>query len=1082
MSVPAEQGGPPGRPNIGPARFFGTLAAVALAIVLIKLAVVVLLAITEPRLPVWLPGLAVILLPAGLAGLATGMIVGRSLAASPVVTPRHALIAGLLVGGAVFAWDLVLERTLSGLGLPLSDWLIELLTAGSLCLAALPTAGWVLWVGLREDRFNDDGADRDLGPHIIVLAGMLALLGFFAVVSFATATAWVPERGYLETRAKIINIAGRQRMLSQRIGRYAAAANDAEGGKLAALRHSIRRLREEGQLLDGMGETLVGTSLKAAGNMPTLLQEVRERRSDLMEHADRLLVLAELRTGSAVGPRAAVQEASDELLEASERLVTALESDAAAAFKRTAMVTRNLGILLTFILIMGGMSVILPVAWIVRRQHHRLLAHAQMLAASRDETTRALRELEAYQTALDQRIIVAITDRKGIIEYANDRFCEISGYSREELVGRNHRIINSGRHPKQFFRDMWQTIARGHSWQGEICNSAKDGQPYWVDTTIVPMKDDAGRISRFLSIRYDVTGHRLAQQALRESEAHLKRAQAVAKVGSWSLDLTNGDLRWSEETHRMFGVAPGTPLTYELFLEIVHPEDREIVDEAWKHAIEGSSYSVEHRIIVDGNIRHVLERADFERDEAGRPLCATGTVQDVTERKRAEAQILWQARYDALSGLPNRRLFQECLEEALEHNRANGLRGAVIMIDLDHFKIINDTHGHSAGDKVLAEAAQRLKECVREEDLVGRFGGDEFLVLVRGIESRREASETAEKIQSALMKPFVVEGRQMILAASVGICVFPEDSVELEEILQYADAAMYDAKRAGRQSVRYFTPEMHRENLERVAITEDLRGAIERGELELHYQPIMEMPGARLDKCEALIRWRHPEKGLITPDRFIPIAQTFGLIAPIGEWVVLEAARQQHAWRAKGLDIQVSVNITADHLRFDGLTDRLIEIIRHWDVSDSIVLELTESLLINDEYNQFDRVRRIAENGIGIAIDDFGTGYSSLNYLARIPARYLKIDRTFTGKLDRERERRLVSAIIGIGHDLGMSVVAEGVETAEQVAFLMRKQCDYAQGYFFARPLPPDALLDFASRNVTGRTPAVAREARQARL
>jgi diguanylate cyclase (GGDEF)-like protein/PAS domain S-box-containing protein len=1052
----------------GPGPFLWTMGSLALAIVAIKIAAHVSLSALESGLPGPIAHLAYLFLAPILIAVISGLIVGRGLTDIPAVSTRIALVAGLLIGSAVFAWELVLASAMTPFEPVLQGPVQIAIKAGSLILVALPPAAWMLWLGMRDRADNEATDGRDFRPHIIIVSAMLALLGFFAVVGLTAAMAMFPERDRLEAYAEIMNMAGRQRMLSQQIGRYAALADTTPHGNVEQLQRAVHRMQEDANRLDQLISVVASGWPDRNGEAKLGLRELQDQRFRLWEQADRFLSIAELRRGRAVAASLPLQEASDRFLNVAERVVVLLERKAAGAFEKAASGIVNLGILLSLILVMGGLSVILPVAWIVRRQHLRLQRHAQLLASSRNEARRVLRRLEAYQAALDQRVIVAVTDLRGRIVHANDRFCEISGYSREELIGQTHRIVNSGRHSRAFFQDMWRTIAAGGCWQGELCNRAKDGSHYWLDTTIVPMKGDGDRTTHYLAIRYDITEQRQAQQALRESEAHLKRAQAVAGIGSWTLDLTTDELKWSEETHRMFGIEPGTRLSFELFLDIVHPDDRESVILAWERALTGEPYDIEHRIVVDGEVRYVQERADLEFDQLGRAVRGTGTVQDVTERKASEAQVLWQANYDALTGLPNRHLFQERLDEAMRSAIQANHVGAAVMVDLDHFKNINDTLGHNAGDAVLIETAARLRRSIRDGDIVARFGGDEFLVLLKRIDSPDDASRVAEAILSQLSAPFVVEHREMHLAASIGICLFPQDSTNLEEVLKFADAAMYAAKNSGRRTYRFFTEDVHQENIERISVIEELRHAIEDGQLELFYQPIVKLPTARVEKCEALVRWRHPEKGLLMPDRFIPVAETFGLIALIGEWAVAEALRQRLRWQARGLDMQISINMSADLVKFDDLTDLVIERISRAGASESIVLELTESLLINDQFNQFERLDRIAAAGIGIAIDDFGTGYSSLNYLTRIPAGYLKIDRAFVAKLDSERERRLVTAIIGIAHDMGMKVVAEGVETTEQLAFLIRKRCDYAQGYYFAKPLPADAFFNYATANAHG--------------
>jgi len=997
-----------------------------------------------------------VLTPIAIAAV-SALTVWVSLASHAPVKRRCAFIAGILAGGVVVAWELILRQSVGALDVTLGATSSFIFSVLSLCGAAIPPVGWMLWLGLNAGEplavsDNAQGAiEPEFRPHTLVLAGMAALLGFFAVAGLTTTLIWSDERSKIERYADLINLSGRQRMLSQQIARYAALIERQPHDYIYRMENALSHMRLDAARLDGL---IVSPSF--AENADTdqrsqALQAMIDLRRVFQDEAERYLTQVEGREKPESSRVYRIQSVADEYTDAMEGVTFILGQSTNERMLETTQKVTRFGILLIIMLVIGTLNVVLPVAWVVYHQHRRLDAHARMLVETREKAQRTLSKLLAFQSALSQKAIISVTDRHGNIEEVNDLFCRVSQYGRDELIGQNHRIINSGYHPPGFFPEMWSAIGGGRVWTNDVCNRAKDGTIYWVDTTIVPIFDRDGQINQYLSVRYDVTARRYEQEALRESEIHLKRAQAVAKVGSWSLDLPTNQLRWSDETYRIFGMPAGAPLSYEVFLAQVYPDDRLEVDKAWRQALKGGEYNVEHRVTVYGERRYVCEKADIEFDSSGRALRAIGTVHDITGQKSAEARLLWQAQYDTLTELPNRRLFQDRLEHSLNSRKRDGRTGAVLMIDLDHFKNVNDSLGHKAGDDILVAAARRLKECVRAEDTVARFGGDEFLVLLDNIEAEY-ASLVAEKIQRALVRPFEIEQRELHLGSSIGICMFPTDGETVDEILLFADAAMYAAKHAGRKSVCFYSPSINEKLQEKVSLVEELHTALAENQLGLVFQPIVDLRSDVLGKCEALIRWNHPTKGVLNPGQFIPVAEAYGLMPEIENWVIEGVVRQSDRWKSERIQAQISINISAEYLRSEQQVAHLIAVLQN-SIDTKFILEITESHLMHDEGAQFARVARLIEAGAEIAIDDFGTGYSSLSYLTRLPAKYLKIDRSFIVNLKSPLQRRLVRSVIGIAHDVGMRVVAEGVETKDQLDLLLEYDCDYAQGYLFARPL-----------------------------
>ncbi len=444
-------------------------------------------------------------------------------------------------------------------------------------------------------------------------------------------------------------------------------------------------------------------------------------------------------------------------------------------------------------------------------------------------------------------------------------------------------------------------------------------------------------------------------------------------------------------------------------------------------------------------------------------------VRDITERKQAEEQIAYLAYHDSLTGLPNNRLFKDRLSQGLAHARRNGNMLAVMFLDLDRFKLINDTMGHSIGDKLLQGTADRLSEVIRRSDSislsgslilnssVARLGGDEFTIMLEDVESSQAVSRIAERIIRAVSEPIMLDDQEVYTSTSIGIAIYPSDGDDVEVLLKNADAAMYHAKKEGRNNFQFFTESMNELSARQLALENSLRKAIGNHEMILYYQPQVSVASGQLVGLEALIRWIHPEKGIVSPGEFIPVAEETGLIMEIGEWVINEACRQAAEWRDKGYrPIRISINLSARQLK----DERLVNIIaaNMYDMGlgpEYLAVELTESAIIVEPEMALERLNSIKSMGLKLSLDDFGTGYSSLSYLKRFPIDTLKIDRLFIHNIEVEPENTaLVKAIIAMAHGLGMDVVAEGVELQEQLEFLGTYGCDIIQGFLFSKPLP----------------------------
>jgi len=446
-----------------------------------------------------------------------------------------------------------------------------------------------------------------------------------------------------------------------------------------------------------------------------------------------------------------------------------------------------------------------------------------------------------------------------------------------------------------------------------------------------------------------------------------------------------------------------------------------------------------------------------------------GLFTDITEHKQAEEKLRYQAYHDPLTDLPNRLMYTEHLDMALPQAQRREQMCGVMMLDLDHFKNINDTFGHDFGDKLLINVAQRLRECIRKEDTLARMGGDEFTFLLSLVDDVKDIARVAEKILASFAQPTTIDGKDLFVTPSIGISLFPNDGKDAETLLKNADAAMYRAKEGGRNAYQFYTADMNAQAQERMSLENDLRRALENGELEMYYQPKVSAKDGRIVAAESLIRWHHPTRGFVSPAEFIPLAEENGLILPIGEWLLNEVCRQIRRWRDAGLTVPcIAVNLSGRQFQRQNLPDMLAQAIADAGIeAEDLELELTEGTIMSNAETNIEMLVLLKRMGMSLAIDDFGTGYSSLSYLKRFPVDVLKIDYSFVRDIVTDNNSaELVRGVIGMAHGLKLEVVAEGVETSEQLAFLRLHQCDLIQGFLFSKAVPAD---DFAALVREGR-------------
>ncbi len=816
------------------------------------------------------------------------------------------------------------------------------------------------------------------------------------------------------------------------------------------------------------------------------------------------------------------------------------------------------------------------------------------LEAQVEARAKALREISVLQNEILDKAgaLVVVLDREGRVRRFNRACEELSQYSFAEAEGKF--VWDFLLPPEEYIEHeaAFNAIARNtqalHSAYSN-CWIARDGTRRLVEWSNSLLLDKQGETEFIVCIGTDVTEKNLAEAALKESAQRLNEAQRIAQVGSWGLDLTSGKLTWSDQIFRIFEIDQAVfDASYEAFLNAIHPEDREWVNQAYTESVATRTpYEIAHRLLMpDGRIKWVNERCETHYDEQGKAFRSTGTVQDITELKLAEESLrlfasvfeqsgqailitdsdkrilavnptfthltgyplaeirgknpnilasgltpaetyqamwtglneagYWQgeivdrrkdgthypmwisisvlrdakghtthyiasftdiserklveahisqlAYHDTLTGLLNRFSLRTQLEQVLAMAHRDHRALAVIFLDMDRFKTINDTLGHAVGDKLLITVAQRLRESVRESDIVARLGGDEFVVVLTEVEDATAVARLADKILHVLAQPYLIGKNELHTAASIGLALYPDDGGDGETLMKNADTAMYHAKSLGRNNIQFFTTEMNQAALKRLMLDQDLRVAVEARQFELHYQPQLDSHDGRIVGVEALVRWHHPRDGLISPGEFIPVAEETGLILKLGEWVLDEACRQLRVWQDDGIkDVSIAVNLSAHQLRSPALLAQVARALeKHGLAGASLELEITETAAMHDPAASISQLKALRGLGVRLSIDDFGTGYSSLSYLKLLPIHTLKLDQSFVRDIETDsNDVAICTATIALAHNLGLAVVAEGVETEAQRLLLTSHQCDFMQGYLFSKPLPAEAALAF---------------------
>ncbi len=794
-----------------------------------------------------------------------------------------------------------------------------------------------------------------------------------------------------------------------------------------------------------------------------------------------------------------------------------------------------------------------------------------------DYETRLQRLSMAVEQSWDS---VIVTNLSAEIEYVNAAFIRNTGYEKEEVIGKNPRVLQSGITSQETYSEMWHALQEGKVWQGELVNKRKDGEEYIEWATISPVRNEHGEVTHYLGIKQNITERRRLEEdrirAERVVDKFFNQPMSLNMIASLDGVIRRVNPAWEQILGYKSKDMEGRP-----FLDFVHPDDRDNTaiehdnvvagqparrfesryrDKAGRyHTFIGTSvlseedgliYTVANDIsdrkeaedklrdvaevfrssgegvvitdvdcaIKDVNAAFVeitgyakesvigknprfLQSGRHDRsfyqsmwrtledaghwhgeiwnrrrngeiypelltvsqvtDDQGATTGYVGVFTDITNMKESERKLSFLAHHDPLTELPNRLLLDARLSHSISHALRNKQKLAVMFIDIDRFKYINDSMGHSAGDKVLGILAQRLTASVRSGDTVARIGGDEFVVLLENVSDADDVASIAEKLMAGINTPIMLTDNEIRMTASIGISFYPEDGENNLQLMRNADAAMYRAKDLGRDTYQFYTEELTNIAFEHMFIENALRGAIERDELRLVYQPQVDLHDQGYVGMEALLRWHHPDQGVISPARFIPIAEHSGIIREIGHWVMMHACAQGKEWLERGIEFgHISVNVAGPQLQQSDCVAMFSKVLEDTGLPpEYLELEVTEGFVMRNAEEAIEKLNALRGMGISIAIDDFGTGYSSLSYLKKLPINKLKIDQGFVRDiLDDANDLVIAQSVIALGKAMGMQVIAEGVEQQAQAELLKKKGCDHAQGYFFGRPVPPEEL------------------------
>lgn len=660
--------------------------------------------------------------------------------------------------------------------------------------------------------------------------------------------------------------------------------------------------------------------------------------------------------------------------------------------------------------------------------------------------------------------MIWLKSQDGTYLVCNQQASQLLGKTPAEVVGKTDADLVEPEVAVRIREDDLKAIESGQPVAlEEWMPDSPSGGTRLLETIKLPVWGTEGNLIGVLGVARDITQRRLNERALAVQASMLKEMSATAHVGGWELDPASGEISWTDEVALIHEIDPAIALNLSLALNFYPGESRRLLEHAVDAAIQdGTPFDLELEMVTARGNHRWVHAICTPLIENGKVVRVRGVVQDISERKRVEAQVEHLAFHDQLTDLPNRRLIVDRLHHALSASMRSNRKCALLMIDLDNFKVVNDAHGHVMGDRLLKQAAERLLATLREGDTPARLGGDEFLVLLEGLsEDIIEAAEQVErvgmKLLDALRRSYLLDGLEFRITCSIGATVFDHPEQQADELIKQADIAMYEAKKSGRNSLRFFDRQVQEVITARASLEGDLHIALDLQQLQVHYQ-IQVDDLKRPIGAEALVRWNHPVRGWVSPAQFIPLAEESDLILSIGHWVLETACAQQVKWQANPAtrDLVVAVNVSARQLKQSNFLDEVRGVLQRHAVDPACLkLEITESMLLNDIEGSIETLKALKKLGVKISLDDFGTGYSSLSYLKQLPLDQLKIDQSFVRDIATDaNDRSIVQTIIAMARGLGLEVIAEGVETEGQREFLLNNGCYHYQGYLFGKPMP----------------------------
>ena len=726
--------------------------------------------------------------------------------------------------------------------------------------------------------------------------------------------------------------------------------------------------------------------------------------------------------------------------------------------------------MLAMVALSGVVALALVTMRVVGRRAARTVAQVNDILERSEARFRAM--------VRDSNDIMAIVDTRGPTRLRQPATERILGFDTDRLVGTSIFDLVHAEDQTAVTAGLDLTRSGMEAERLEIRLRGVDDEWHLMEAVTTNLLDDPA-VEGFVISARDLTERRRAEADLREAQEGFRSAFEYAPIGM-ALTAIDGNLfRVNRALVQILGRGE-RELLGSSAVALCHPEDRDAFREAMTRLVQGraASSQVDQRYLHhDGHPVWVSVSASLVRDLDGKPLYFVSQIEDITERRASDEALAHQAIHDPLTGLPNRLLFRQRLERELAHATQRNQRIAVLFLDLDRFKDVNDSLGHSAGDRLLVAVADRLGAAMGPTDIVARFGGDEFTVLCQNVTSEETAELMAERIAQAIAVPVALVEGEVFVTASIGITLSGNDTDTPETLLRNADAAMYRAKELGRDRSHLFEAGAHRRAVDNLRTGNALHRAIERGELRVYYQPMIDLDDGGLTGFEALIRWEHPERGLVSPMEFIPLAEETGLIVPLGAWALEEACRQATRWHAacpRSRRLTMSVNLSPRQLNEPALTNEVARILHDTGIQPaSLWLEITESTLMRDAESALSALGALRSLGLHLAVDDFGSGYSSLSYLERLPVEALKIDRSFVdGVGEKSDSTAIVHAIVSLAHALNLMTVAEGIETPQQLGRIRSMGCEFGQGYLFGPPQPADAFGDDPIRTLAARAHA----------